>query len=99
MSGASVGIAERGPFAERRLEERYEGLVESALLHFRGKPHRVAVLNISTRGAMVECDLLPRLGEPVLIEFDACSRVHAFVRWAREGRIGLNFGHELVLAR
>jgi hypothetical protein len=53
------------PWADRRGEERVEGLVDSALLHFRGKPYRVPVINI---------------------------------RWNREGRIGLNFGHELVLA-
>ena len=86
------------PWADRRGEERREGLVESALLHFRGRPYRVPVLNISSRGAMIECALETRLGEPVLIEFDQCSRIHAFVRWSREGRMGVNFGHEIVLA-
>jgi hypothetical protein len=87
----------RASLVDRRLEERHEGLVESALLHFRGRPYRVPVINISTRGAMIETDLVPRMGEPVLIEFNACSRIHAFVRWVRDGRVGLNFGHELVL--
>ncbi|HZG09935.1 MAG TPA: PilZ domain-containing protein [Allosphingosinicella sp.] len=87
----------KDPWADRRGEQRHEGLIESALLHFRGKAYRVPVLNISSRGAMVESALDPRLGEPVLVEFDQCSRMHAFVRWAREGRLGLNFGHELVL--
>lgn len=85
------------PWADRRGEERVEGLVDSALLHFRGKAYRVPVINISARGAQIECGLDTRLGEPVLVEFDQCSRMHAFVRWNREGRIGLNFGHELVL--
>ena len=97
-SAASVSVGEkRGPWADRRLEERHEGIVESALVHFRGRPYRVPVLNISTRGTMIESDIEPRLGETVLVEFDECSRIHAFVRWAREGRIGLNFGHEMVL--
>ena len=85
------------PYDDRRGEERHEGVVETALLHFRGRPVRVPVLNISSRGAMIESDIEPRLGEPVLIEFDQCSRIHAFVRWWRDGRMGLNFGHELVL--
>ena len=85
------------PWADRRGEERVEGLIDSALLHFRGKPYRVPVINISSRGAQIECALETRLGEPVLVEFDQCSRMNAFVRWNREGRIGLNFGHELVL--
>ncbi len=82
---------------DQRFEERHEGLVDSAVIHFRGRPHRVPVVNISTRGTMIESELQPRLGETVLVEFDQCSRIHAFVRWVREGRIGLNFGHEIVL--
>jgi hypothetical protein len=46
---------------------------------------------------MIESGLEPRLGETVLVEFPECSKIHAFVRWAREGRIGLNFGHEILL--
>ena len=84
-------------YADRRCEERHEGLISTAILWFRAAPHQVAVLNISSRGTMIECDLEPRLGEPVLVEFPECSRMHAFVRWARDGRMGLNFGHELVL--
>jgi hypothetical protein len=91
--------AGRGPFPERRLEDRLEGRIESALIHFRGRAYRVPVLNISTRGTMIESDIQPRLGEPVLVEFDECSRMHAFVRWVRDGRIGLNFGHEIVLGK
>jgi hypothetical protein len=47
---------------------------------------------------MIESALAPRLGETILVEFPECSRIHAFVRWARDGRIGLNFGHEMVLS-
>ena len=95
-TAASSGF--KDPWADRRAEERVEGLVETALLHFRGKPYRVPVINISSRGAQIECGLDTRLGEPVLVEFDQCSRMHAFVRWSRDGRMGINFGHELVLA-
>lgn len=84
-------------FDERRCEPRHEGLIDSAIIHFRGERHSVPVLNISTRGTMIESGLTPRLGETILIEFPECSRIHAFVRWSRDGRIGLNFGHEMVL--
>ncbi|HEX8669143.1 MAG TPA: PilZ domain-containing protein [Allosphingosinicella sp.] len=97
MSPTSAALTKCDLASDRRGEERREGVVETALLHFRGRPIRVPVLNVSSRGAMVESDLEPRLGEPVLVEFDQCSRIHAFVRWSRDGRIGLNFGHELVL--
>jgi hypothetical protein len=97
MATATSSGSGHDPWADRRGEERREGLVDTCLLHFRGRPHRVPVLNLSSRGAMVESLLEPRLGEPVLVEFNQCSRIHAFVRWNREGRIGLNFGHEIVL--
>jgi hypothetical protein len=84
-------------FEERRREPRHEGLIDSATILFRGERHSVPVLNISTRGTMIESAIVPRLGETVLVEFPECSRIHAFVRWARDGRIGLNFGHEMVL--
>lgn len=82
---------------DQRSEARHQGLVEAAVLMFRGAPHPVGVVNISSRGAMVESDLLPRLGESVVIRFDGCSPIYAFVRWARDGRLGLNFGGELTI--
>jgi hypothetical protein len=84
-------------FEDRRCEPRHDDLIDSATILFRGERHSVPVLNISTRGTMIESGLLPRLGETVLVEFPECSRIHAFVRWVRDGRIGLKFGHELVL--
>ncbi|MGF1550735.1 MAG: hypothetical protein ACFBQW_09475 [Sphingomonadaceae bacterium] len=39
----------------------------------------------------------PRIGENVTIEFEGCSRIVAYVRWVKQGRVGLNFGHEIVL--
>lgn len=83
--------------AEQRSEPRYEGLVERGVLTFRGAAHTVTVVNISSRGTMIESDIEPRLGESVIIRFEGCSPIHAFVRWARDGRIGLNFGCELTL--
>jgi hypothetical protein len=86
-----------GDAVERRSEPRYEGLVEHAILHFRGEAHAVPVINISSRGTQVESDIEPRLGESVKITFDGCSPIYAFVRWARDGRVGLRFGCEMIL--
>ena len=85
------------PFVEKRSEARHEGLVEYATLCFRAQTFRVPVVNISSRGTMIESDIVPRLGESVTIRFDGCSPVYAFVRWSREGRLGLNFGCELTI--
>jgi hypothetical protein len=84
-------------FVEQRSEPRFEGLVERATLCFRGQDHQVSVVNISSRGTMVETELVPRLGESVIIRFEACSPIYAFVRWIRDGRLGLNFGCEMIL--
>ena len=82
---------------ERRSEPRHEGLIDCATLFFRGAIYVVPVINISSRGTMVECDLEPRLGESVRIQFAGCSPLYAFVRWSRDGRLGLNFGCELTI--
>ncbi len=84
-------------FVEKRCEPRFEGVVASATLHFRGGQHPVPVVNISSRGTMIESPLEPRLGESVVIVFEGYSPMHAFVRWFRDGRIGLNFGGEIIL--
>jgi len=88
---------EQSRIVDQRGEERHTGLVDAARIVFRGQDYHVTVVNISSRGTMIESDLLPRLGETIMVEFEGCSRIHAFVRWIREGRIGLNFGHEIVL--
>ena len=82
---------------ERRSEPRFEGVVEQATLSFRGVDYPVPVVNLSSRGTMIESDIQPRLGESVKITFDGCSPIYAFVRWAREGRVGLKFGCEMIL--
>ena len=90
-------MATQARHVDPRSEPRYHGLVENAVLTFRGAELTVPVIDISTRGTQIESDIEPRLGESVLIRFDGCSPIYAFVRWTRDGRIGLNFGCELVL--
>jgi hypothetical protein len=83
--------------ADHRSEERHEEVVRRAVVFFRGQEHLVPVINISSRGTMVEGSFSPRIGENVVIQFENCARIQAFVRWVREDRVGLNFGHEIVL--
>ena len=90
-------MATQARHVDPRSEPRYQGLVESAVLTFRGADYPVPVINISTRGTQIESDVLPRLGESVLIRFEGCSPIYAFVRWNRDGRLGLNFGCEMIL--
>ena len=82
---------------DQRSEERRIDLVERAIITFRGQEYLVPVINVSSRGTMIECDISPRIGETVVIQFEHCTRIHGFVRWVRDGRLGLNFGHEIIL--
>lgn len=83
--------------ADQRSEQRHEDVVVRAVIYFRDQEYIVPVLNISSRGTMVECDIMPRIGETIVVQFEDCARIHAFVRWIRGGRLGLNFGHEIIL--
>ena len=82
-----------------RCEPRLGGVVESALLSFRGDDYLARVVNLSSRGTMLEIGIVPRIGERVLIQFPECSRMEGFVRWVRGGRIGVNFGYVMTLIR
>ena len=90
-------MATQARHVDPRSEPRYQGLVESAVLTFRGAEYDVPVIDISTRGTRIRSDIAPRLGESVLIRFEGCSPIYAFVRWTRDGSLGLNFGCELTL--
>ena len=96
LSGDMVSRTQKRT-VDQRSEPRHEGLVDCATLFFRGAAHLVCVANISTRGAMVETDIQPRLGESVIIRFEGCSPIYAFVRWVRDGKLGLSFGCELTI--
>ena len=96
--GLATLITRQEPrLVDQRSEPRHEGVIEAATLYFRGAEYPVPVINLSSRGTMIESDIAPRLGESVVIRFDGYSTMHAFVRWVRDGRIGLNFGGEIVL--
>ena len=94
---ASRAVVTDSVSVERRAEPRHEDLVERADLYFRGGSYPVPVVDISSRGTQIESDVEPRLGESVIIRFEGCSPIYAFVRWARGGRIGLMFGCELII--
>ena len=96
LCGEMVARAEKR-FVDQRSEERHENLVDCSTLFFRGGVHVVPVVNISTRGAMIRCDLEPRIGESVIIRFEGCSPIYAAVKWVRDNKVGLGFGTELTI--
>lgn len=81
----------------QRLEDRLPGIVESTTMIFRRRRQDVAVVNVSSRGAMIRSEIDPRIGEKLDLLFDGKNRTKCLVRWVREGRIGLEFADETIL--
>lgn len=81
---------------DMRAEDRLPGLVEETIVHFRRKKHAVRVVNVSSRGAMLDFDVDARIGERIDIRFAEENRTRCIVRWVREGRIGVEFVEEAI---
>jgi hypothetical protein len=96
--GSAAAVEVSDSFIERRAETRYSEIIERAVITFRGQDYPVPVADISSRGTQIECDIAPRLGESLIIQFENCSRMHGFVRWVRDGKLGIRFGHEIILS-
>ncbi|WP_346774105.1 PilZ domain-containing protein [Sphingomonas sp. HDW15A] len=76
---------------DQRSEERIVPSAEHAVLEYRGTRRPVDLLNLSPSGAMVGFAETPNIGERVRLEILDRKPVCGYVRWIRDGRIGLNF--------
>lgn len=76
---------------DQRLEPRVEPDEEHAVFEHRGRRHPVRVLNLSSAGAMVEFASVPHIGERIRLQMLGREPAAGFVRWVRDGRIGINF--------
>jgi PilZ domain-containing protein len=81
----------------QRTEDRHRNIVEETAIVFRRRRHQVRVVNVSSRGAMIEAEIEPRIGETLDIIFSDDNRTRCAVRWVREARIGLEFVNETIL--
>jgi hypothetical protein len=81
----------------QRSEDRLRDLVQTSTVSFRRRKYEVNVVNVSSRGAMIESDIEPRIGEQIEIQFSTQNRTRCSVRWLREGRIGLEFIDETII--
>jgi hypothetical protein len=88
---------EESRHSDQRREPRQVQVVDQAVLRYRARRYDVPVLNLSSRGAMIQCDLRPRIGARVDIRFADCNDTACSVRWLRDGRIGLEFNKETLL--
>ena len=102
-AGASLGgltkIAikrEEARLTNQRCEDRLRDILEQTTVVFRRRKHQVRVINVSSRGVMIEADFEARIGEKLDILFTPQNKTKSVVRWLREGRVGLEFLDETI---
>lgn len=83
---------------EQRTEERRGPLAKGANLRFRGQEHQIWLINLSTEGAMIAFEGNARIGEGVTLDLGEVF-IPAFVRWRKDGRMGLNFTRPLTVGQ
>ena len=94
LDGAMIPRTVRRVFDERG-EPREPAASQTAVLAHRGRNHVVKVLNLSNSGAMVIFPVLPHIGEAVTLQLLDWGQIQGHVRWARDGKIGINFAAAL----
>jgi hypothetical protein len=80
----------------QRSEDRLRDIIEETVMVFRRKKVPVRVVNVSSRGAMVQSDVEARIGEKIDLLFTEKNKTKCVVRWMREGRIGVEFVNETI---
>lgn len=88
---------EEARVTDQRSEDRLRDKVVQSTIHFRRRKHQVRVVNVSSRGAMIESDIEPHIGERLDIQFTEDSRTRSIVRWVRDTRIGIEFADETIV--
>lgn len=95
---SSIAIRrEEARVTDQRGEDRLRDRIEQSTIHFRRRKQNVRVVNVSSRGAMIESDIEPRIGETLDIMFSEENRTRCVVRWVRGHRIGLEFVDEIIV--
>ena len=62
-----------------------------ARMRFAGdtEQHRIRIRNVSAGGLMAECAVIPRHGEPVVVELSGLGWLPGTVCWVQEHRFGI----------
>jgi diguanylate cyclase (GGDEF)-like protein len=73
------------------------GILTTATLEFDGATIPVKVRNISTGGALLECDRMLPAESKVQLDLPGCGNLGAEVRWTEAKRMGIQFEDEFDL--
>ena len=82
---------------DQRGEHRLGGRIGQMILNFRRRQQLIRVINTSTRGALIEADIEPRIGEEMQLQFTEDSKTRCIVRWVRDSRFGVEFVDEAII--
>jgi len=74
-------------------------LMRRAVTLINGATVEVKLRNISSMGALVDCDTPVAPGTELAIDIVGVGPVRGIVRWAQSGRFGVQFDHQFDLAR
>ena len=81
------------------VREPRQRLMRRAIAGINGRPHEVRLRNISATGALVECSEPVVPGAQITIDIVGAGPIVGTVRWAHEGRFGIQFTETFELAR
>jgi diguanylate cyclase (GGDEF)-like protein len=76
-----------------------QGILKVASLQFNGMSMPVRVRNISSGGALLECDRMLPLESHVQLDLPGCGNLGGEVRWSEAKRLGIQFEEEFDLRR
>ena len=76
-----------------------QGILKVAALQFNGMSMPVRVRNISTGGALLECDRALPVEAKVQLDLPGCGNLGAEIRWTEARRMGIQFEEEFDLRR
>jgi diguanylate cyclase (GGDEF)-like protein len=74
-------------------------LMRRAITSIEGDTLEIRLRNISSMGALVECDRPVMPGMTLTIDIVGVGPVHGAVRWAQAGKFGIEFSEQFDLAR
>ena len=81
------------------IREPRHRLMRRAITAIGGETLEVRLRNISSMGALIECDIPVTPGDELTMDIVGVGPVRAIVRWAQAGKFGVQFSSHLDLGR
>ena len=97
-SRSSRALVEQPQTADEHRRERRHPLIWSGVVHHDYQSNPVRLRNISSTGALVECQTPLRVGAEPLLDLGEAGQVFATVTWAVGDQAGLKFQKPFELA-